>query len=52
MSKLCAHTCTFMNTLLQSLLTLNALMSAYKEHVDSDILVRICTKYLYTHELT
>lgn len=51
-SILCAHTCTFMNTLLQTMLILNELMSTYKEHVHSDILVSICTKYVYTHKLT
>lgn len=51
MSILCAHTCTFMNTLLQSMLTLSARMSTYKEHVHSDILVSRCTKYVHTHEL-
>lgn len=49
---LCAHTCTFMNTLLQTMLTLNELRSTYKEHVHSDILVSTCTKYVYTHKLT
>lgn len=44
--------CVLIPAFLQSMLTLSALMSTYKEHVHSDILVSICTKYVYTHELT